>query len=202
MKSLSLARLPQLNAQFHKYFPQVRLEALWLKAQPRAYHYLLLPWRLLQALLLAYLSRTSGLRQLTQTQSARLGTDNFSSLAHALSRKVFADFLELALEQLQTTLWQTARGELVALDSMALTLPKTQRHGCKKINNKTVGGGVIWAWRVCAGAASCPLRVLKVLEGAWSDAGQIGALPLVAGGPVYLMDRGFYALALLAQWLE
>lgn len=200
MKSSSLAILPKLNAQFHKYFPKRLLQALWQQAQPKAYHYALLPWALLQALWLAYLTRTSGLRDLTQRHGELLGTDNFSSLSPALARPVFAAFATLCRARLERH-WTPQAGELVPIDSMALTLPKTQRHGCQKFNDKTVGGGVIWALALGGGRRVCPVKILTIVEGAWSDAKQLSALPLLAVGPVYLMDRGFYALELLARWL-
>ena len=84
---------------------------------------------------------------------------------------------------------------------MALTLPKTQRHGCAKFNNNTVGGGVVWAYMVNAASGASPVKVLKIIEGAWCDSKIMREVSLICDGPVYLMDRGFYALALLQQWL-
>jgi hypothetical protein len=91
--------------------------------------------------------------------------------------------------------------ELVALDGMALTLAKTRRHACKKFNDKTVGGGVVWAYMVNAARRMSPVKVLAVVEGAWHDSKVMRNVSLTARGPVYVMDRGFYALELLAQWL-
>lgn len=101
---------------------------------------------------------------------------------------------------LQTT-HEPGEGDLVAVDGMAVTLPKTQRHGCRKVNNKTVGGGVVWAYMIKATRGICPIKVLRIVEGAWHDSKAMGGVSLVANGPTYLMDRGFYAFELLEQWL-
>lgn len=93
------------------------------------------------------------------------------------------------------------REDLVVIDSMAVTLPATQRHRCRKYNDKTVGGGVLWAMTIDAARGICPIRVLKVLAGAWCDTAQMAGIALAAQGPIYLMDRGFYGLALIEQWL-
>ena len=93
-------------------------------------------------------------------------------------------------------------GDLVALDSMAVTLPKTQRHRCAKRNSNTVGGGVVWAHMVEAPAGTCPVKVLDVRDGAWHDSRVIRGVTLEAEGPIHLMDRGFYALDNLQRWRE
>ena len=64
---------------------------------------------------------------------------------------------------------EPGRDELVALDSMAVTLPKTQRHNLKKYNNKTVGGGVLWAYMIESAKGTCPVKILRVLQGAMDE---------------------------------
>ena len=94
-------------------------------------------------------------------------------------------------------------GELVAVDSMAISLPKTRRHHCKKVNNATVGGGVLWSLGIRKHyRRGLPVQVLRVVQGAWHDSKVIREVSLRARGPVYLMDRGFYALDLLGDWLD
>jgi len=85
---------------------------------------------------------------------------------------------------------------------MAASLAKTRRHHCKKMNNRTVGGGVVWTYMVEAARNVCAIRVLKIVEGAWHDTVVMRGVRLVPQGPVYLMDRGFYALDLLSKWLR
>lgn len=200
MKSLPLPIVPKLGARFHKYFPKERLEELWRQVQPHAYPYALSPGGLLLGLMMAYLGRASGLRQLTERHGPMVGTDNFSSLSHALSRPVTARFAA-ALRQWIERLWKPGELELVAIDSMALTFKKGYRHRCARFNDTAVGGGVIWAYLIGAAAGVCPVKLLGLVQGAWSDAKQMRALAPLGVGPLYLLDRGFYALELLERWL-
>ena len=85
---------------------------------------------------------------------------------------------------------------------MAVTLAHSQRHRCARLNDKTVGGGVLWAYQVEAAGGLCPVQVLRVVDGAWHDSRLMREVTLSPHGPVYLMDRGFYALDLLEHWLE
>jgi hypothetical protein len=130
-----------------------------------------------------------------------LQTANYSSLAPCLRRASFLAFVRGLVERLEAR-GEAEAGELVALDSMALSLPRTQRHHCRKINDKTAGGGVLWAYRIGAQRGSCPVKVLKVVEGAWHDTTVMRTVRLAARGPIYLMDRGFYAFDLLEAWLK
>jgi hypothetical protein len=202
MKPLSLSTIPILNRQFHKYFPQARLDALWRQVQPKAYPYLIGAAALLSSLWLAWLSRASGLRAIAERRCQALGSANFSSLSHALARPVFAAFAQAVFGVLAAAPGALAEGTLVAVDSMCLALAASCRHGCQKINDKCAGGGAIWAWRIDGGArGGCPVQVLRLVAGAWHDAAQLRTLALVARGPLYLLDRGFYALDLMASWL-
>jgi hypothetical protein len=202
MKSLSLQSLPLINRQFHKYFPQAKLQEMLAAAQPRHYRYKLNYCGLVLGLFLAYLTRLSGLRELTQRHGRVLGTHNFSSLSHALGSEVLVAWVRALFAVLAPVGGPPPKAALVALDSMAVTLPKTQRHQCKKFNDKTVGGGVIWAFLLQATGKLCPVQVLRVVQGAWHDAAQMRSVPLIAQGPLYLMDRGFYALDLLERWCQ
>jgi len=130
-----------------------------------------------------------------------LRTTNFSSISHALRRSSSLAFVKGMVEILET-LHKPGCEELVAVDGMALTIPKTLRHHCAKYNNKTVGGGVVWAYMIESAKGVCPVKILKVVEGAWHDSKVMRTVQLTPQGPVYLMDRGFYALELLAKWLE
>jgi hypothetical protein len=93
------------------------------------------------------------------------------------------------------------RNALIAVDSMAVTLAKTQRHRCKKFNNRTVGGGVLWAFALDGARGGNPLRILKTMRGAWNDAHEMLGIRLMARGPIYLMDRGFFGFAWIQQML-
>jgi len=150
--------------------------------------------------MLAYVARLPGLRAVGERCGRQLGTRAISSIAEALARRSSLRFVRSLVARLETA-HQPGDEELVVLDGMAVTLPRTQRHGCAKFNNKTVGGGVVWAYLVGAAREVCPVKVLKIVEGAWSDARVMRDVALHARGPVYVMDRGFAACALFEQWL-
>lgn len=97
---------------------------------------------------------------------------------------------------------QMKRGELVAVDSMPLTLPATRRHGCRAINRASVGGAILWAFRIRAPRGVNPVRILKIISGPWHDTQTIADVALKPRGPIYLMDRGFWSISLVRQWLK
>lgn len=130
-----------------------------------------------------------------------LGTRAFNTVSDALRRASSLAFVRAMVTMLETT-HRPGDEELAPLDTMAVTLPKTQRHRCKKINNRTVGGAVIWTYMIQAARATCPVKILAVVEGAWCDSRVLRDVPLLPQGPVYLMDRGFCALELVRQWLD
>jgi len=176
------------------------LHALWREVEPRGYAYALSPHGLVSAFMLALLARLPGLRAVTQRCPRLVGTRNFSSLAAALRRPSLLRFARALVEQLQGA-WRGQGGQLVALDSMAVTLRSTLRHHCAKSNRHTAGGGVVWAYLIKARRGVCPVQVLEIVRGAWHDSKILRTVSLCAHGPVYLMDRGFYCFDLLEQWL-
>ncbi len=151
--------------------------------------------------MVGYVHRLSGLRAVVARCKEWLGTANFSSLCPALRRASSLAFVRRLVESLQTR-HCPRKEELVGLDGMALSLAKTRRHRCRKMNSNTVGGGVVWAYAIQARKGLCPVRVLKVIEGAWHDTVVMRTVDLISRGPVYVMDRGFYALDLLERWLK
>lgn len=150
---------------------------------------------------MAFVARLSGLREVTARCYHSLKTHNFSSLSPALERASSLAFVRAMVGVLETA-HEPGRDELVGIDGMAVTLPKTQRHKCKKYNHRTVGGGVIWTFLVNAAAGVTPVKVLKVIEGAWHDSKVMRGVSLIPNGPIYLMDRGFYALEVIRKWLD
>ena len=148
----------------------------------------------------ALVRRLSGLREIIQYYAHALATGNFSSLCPALRRPCSLRYVMALTARLESR-HRPQRDDLVPIDGMAVTLPATQRHRCAKYNRRTVGGGVIWAYMIRAGRGVCPVRVLKVIEGAWRDATRMAGVALEARGPVYLMDRGFFSLVLIREWL-
>jgi hypothetical protein len=158
------------------------------------------PDALTRAFMMAFAFRLSGLRQIAERLGRTLGTRNFSSLCPALSRPGTLRYVQGLIRGLEGS-HRPGRDALAALDSMAVTLPRTQRHRCPKFNDKTAGGGILWVFMIHASAACCPVRVLKVIPGAWHDSRQMLGVKLQSRGPVYLADRGFFAFDLIAQWL-
>jgi hypothetical protein len=174
---------------------------LWATVEPRRYRYRIEAAGLVQAFALAMVARLSGLRAVAERCGHFVGTKNFASLPEALKRASSLRFVQAMLERLQAGP-EPGDGALVAIDSMALTLPKTRRHHCAKFNNKTVGGGVLWTYVIDSARGVCPVKILRIMSGAWHDTKTIRGARLIARGPIYLMDRGFYALDLVEQWLE
>ena len=155
---------------------------------------------MVQSFLIAFVARLPGIREVTERCGRLLQTLNFSSLSPAVARRSSSAFVRGLVEWLPLGRAPKAE-ELIGLDGMAVTLPKTQRHRCPKYNHKTVGGGVVWSYRIEAPKGCCPVQVLRIIDGAWHDTKVMRGVALVAHGPVYLMDRGFYCFELLADWL-
>jgi hypothetical protein len=176
------------------------LKELWDDIEPRKYPHTITASALVESFLLAFVMRLSGLRAVTARCCHRLKTHNFSSLSHALSRLSSLAFVQAMVGILETT-HEPGCDDLVGIDGMAVTLPKTQRHRCKKYNHRTVGGGVVWTYMINAAAGVTPIKVLKVIEGAWHDSKIMRGVTLIRNGPIYLMDRGFYALEVLQKWI-
>lgn len=152
-------------------------------------------------MLMAILRYAPGLRATARYGAALLGTAHASTLSYALRRRSTLAMVRAMVERLSGA-GRFAADALVAVDGMAITFWDSRPHGCARFAPGVAGGGVIWAMalggRRSAGAA---VRVLRLVEGAWSDAGQMRTVALQAGGPVYLMDRGFWSLGLIERWL-
>jgi len=151
--------------------------------------------------MIAFVLGLPGLRAVAARGANGLGGCNHSALSHAVRRLSSVRMVQALLAGLAPQ--QTpGRRDLVAIDSMPLTLPATLRHGCARISRTTVGGGVLWAFALNAERGVNPVRILKVIEGAWHDSCLMDDVALEADGPIYLMDRGFYAIDLAARWAE
>jgi hypothetical protein len=182
------------------FFPLKTLAAIARQAEPRRYQRKIQPQALVRAFLTAFVFRLSGLRAVVERCSDMLNTKIFNSLSYALKRPSSLRVVQSLVERL-TAKADPKKGELIALDSMPTSLPKTLRHNCKKMNDNTVGGGVLWSFRLRARAGESPVQVHRVLEGAWHDSTLMAAIRLLPKGPIYLMDRGFYAFAVLDDLL-
>lgn len=183
-----------------------RLEELWLAAEPRRYARKVLPACLAIILLHAFCARLSGLRAILACHGERLRTQSLGTLSAALSLPRFAVFLRLIAEDLERRLpsWETF-GErvLVAIDTTWFSLPRTQRtRGLRLLASDAVGLGAMVAVCLdpCAGAGA--VRLLTLLNGAHNDTLPVRAARLIARGPTYLFDRGYYSMQTVAHWLK
>ena len=102
-----------------------------------------------------------------------------NTLSYALHRRSSLRMVQSLLDHLALDAGPK-RGELVAVDSMPLTLPSTRRHNCRKINRTTVGGGILWAFRLPAPRGVNPVKILQLISGPWHDTKTIADAPLAA----------------------
>lgn len=151
--------------------------------------------------MIAYVVRVPSLRALIERGHHALRTIHPSTLSYALRRPSTLALARWMVDRL-AGLGRPRSGELVALDSMSMTLPSSRGHGCAPINHRTVGGGVLWSYRVDAPRGAHPIQILKVITGPWSDTKVVRQVKLIAAGPIYLMDRGFWALDLVHDWID
>jgi hypothetical protein len=152
------------------------------------------------ALIKAYVLRLASLEAVLRA-SHKLKTIHKSTLSYALRRRSVCKVAHTMVEALDE--WCRADcSSIIVVDSMALTLPRTQRTNAKKMNNNTVGGGVLWQFCVNAPKHSNPAHILKFMSGPWNDTCQIRDCKLVPNGPIYVMDQGFYSRATLGLWLD
>lgn len=146
----------------------------------------------------AYVFRMPGLRHVARAS----GIDCFSSLSHALSRPSSLAFISRLLGRF-SGLYRPRRLSLVALDSMPVSLPDSQRHNCPKLNNQTAGCGILWAFDLDCPKGQCPVQVLgHATKGGWIDSVLMREVELEPNGPVYLMDAGFRSYDLCDKWLN
>lgn len=141
-----------------------------------------------------------GLRAIVGRAGPRLNTTNISTLSYALGSSLLVRLSRAALDTLSFRESDLTKEDIVVLDSMAVSLPKTRRHRCSSMNNQTAGCGVLWGLCVTARRSFSPLRVLAVMDGGWYDGKVMKNIELIARGPLYIMDRGFQSLEMLEKW--
>lgn len=189
-----------LRTVFARSFPRSVRSDLLAKADPRAYARHIDPFTLILVLLESHLCLASGLRDIVGRFSRQLKTRSLGTLSVALGSALMRNLAFLLHQCLCFA--PPPKDALIVLDSMAVSLPKTRRHNCAPMNDKTVGGGILWGLILGAPRNSSPLVILKTMAGAWNDSAQIRGAALVARGPLYIMDRGFYAIGNLVEWLH
>lgn len=157
--------------------------------------------KLIRQLLAAFVWRRASLEAIVEGGGQAIGTRHKSTLSYALRRPSVLKVAWAMIDGLQQKC-SPAPLKAVAIDSMAMTLACTQRSDAGALNNQTVGIGVMWEFEMDAAPGTNPVRILKVARGPWNDSRQIRDCQLVPEGPVYLMDRGFYAFGAIAGWLD
>jgi hypothetical protein len=196
----NLARVPALLQQ---EFPSQRAAALWGSIERRGYLRTLAPWTLALAVISAFFTRLSGLRAILARPGGALGITSLSTLSGALANPRFLRFVRAVTAALEEEDDWGALGErdFVAVDTTWLSLPLTQRwRGLRKIAGDAVGIGAMFALRLRGGRF--PLRLLGVLHGAANDTEPVRFFRLLACGPTYLLDRGFYSMKTVAHWID
>lgn len=187
--------------KFHRLFSagkQQRLQSLNPGRYPRKLH----PHTLVFVFLQAFFFLRAGLRCIVARHGHVLKTRNISTLSYALASPVAFRVARALLDELAPDPKRLKRTDILVLDSMAVTLPRTRRHHCAKFNDNTVGGGVSWALHLNASRSCSPLTILRTMAGAWNDSRAMCGVALQPGGPLHIMDRGFYAIDLIARWVE
>jgi hypothetical protein len=159
------------------------------------------PWTLVRAFLSAFALCLPSTQAIINRHGQALGTKARSTLSYALRRLSMLRFVTRMIKAFDA-LFCPGDEALVALDSMAVTLPATRRHGCEPINSAAVGGGVLWAFVIDAVRGACPVKILRIITGPWHDTREVAEVSLTPCGPVYLMDRGFWKIDLINKWLS
>lgn len=183
------------------FFPPKQLRALESEAEPRNYSRKIYPVQLIKTLIAGMLLRAPSLEGLIRANWWSLATRNKSTLSYAIRRMSTLTVAKAMVAILNGTC-RLDRDSIAIIDSMAATLPSSQPSNCARFNKNTVGGGVLWLFVVNAAAGTSPVQILKFMRGSWNDCFQIRDCPLVSNGPIYVMDRGFYSLVTMKQWLK
>ena len=189
-----------LNSQIHRFFGKSFVRNLSAEALPGDYPRKIESFKLFSVLLRSQLRLLPGIRSILEDYGPELGTANTSTLSYAMRSHTHLAFAAGMLERLSPKRYRP--GELVAVDSMAVSLPATRTHGCAPMNDTTVGGGFLWAYRIAVGPGELPLRLLASYAGTRCDSTLLATVSLAPRGPVYLFDRGAYRIDLLARWLD
>lgn len=173
---------------------------MWEEIEPRHYERRIEAVGLIRAFMMAFVLYVPALQYVASRCHEGVKAAGASTLSYALRRASSLGMVRALMDRLQD--WHRPQaGQLIAIDSMALSLPRSCQHGCKPVNRRTVGGGVLWAFMIEALAGVNPVKVLKIISGPWHDTQAIVAAPLAPRGPVYLMDPGFWAIDLVRRWL-
>lgn len=149
----------------------------------------------------AYIFHIPSLERIIARYKDRLGTCHKSTLSLCLRRSSFVRFADAMLSHLCAGPLLPSSSDIIALDSMGITISRRRKSDAAKINDKTRGLFVIWQVIINARRGCAPLRLLKLVHKACNDAGHSRSLDL-AQGPIYLMDRGFWCFEAMRRWSQ
>src|SRR5205814_666975 len=116
----------------------------------------------------------------------RLATKNKSTFSCCLRRPRFVAFADAMLDHLALS-FKTKRSDVIALDSMGITISKRRKSNAAKINDKTAGLFMVWQFIVDARRGCVPVKLLKIVHSACNDGPHIQSVRL-RKGLIYLMD--------------
>lgn len=173
---------------------------LWARIEPRCYEREVHPLALIKSFLMAFVLYLPSLQEVAQRYGRMVKTAYGSTLSYALRRTSSLEMVRALFACLDER-FAPKPHQLVVIDSIPLTLPATRRHGCRRINRKTVGGAVLWQYCVQAAPGTNPIKICKIISGPWHDTQTIADVELMPDGPIYLMDRGFWCIEHIRRWL-
>jgi hypothetical protein len=150
-------------------------------------------------LISAFLTRAPNLEQVGYLVGG-MGTPAGKSGLHYAMRSPFTRRLVRLMIDHLSSAQDWGDGQLVSIDSTALSLPATRQTNCASMNDATKGKMVLWGVAVDSRGGQCPLKLLHITEGSHHDARAMDSVALKSNGPIHLMDRGFYSLKLLERW--
>ncbi len=189
---------------FRRIFPQALLAEMEKDFLPRGkYARRARPHELVQSMMKAIVLRLSCQAEIVRECPA-LKLSGPSSLSYDLDRPWLADYtaeMNSYLRQRHPTYdAAVCLHPRLVIDTMPCLIPITQRGTCAKYNNVAKGCGVMSTFNIDACEGQSPVEILKIMPGGWNDSYKVRDIGLVAAGPIYIADRGFYSLQTMQMW--
>ena len=188
-----------------RIFPEGLLKSLAKECFPGDYDRKASPQELIRALLKAQTLLLPSQEEIIK-KNPRLGLSARTSLTYNFCLPSLLQFAKEMMSHLHQ-IHPMINSQLLAtprllLDTMPQTLPATQRGKGAKINNVSRGMGVMFAFNLDAMPGQCPIDILGIFRGSWNDTYKVRQVALIANGPVYIADRGFYSRETVKLWLD
>ena len=183
-----------------RFFPPWALQQVAGECEPKNYARRIDAPRCVLAFARSFFMLLPGLRDIADKYGDSIGTRNISTISYALrspwlgARGRGHDPPEWAIARIATMSWWLSI-------RCATPSPTSAATTARRSTAKSEAVSVLWAFRVAARAGETAVKILGFAEGATHDTLLMHTIQLAARGPVYLMDRGFYCLDLIAKWL-